>query len=50
MSTVLIGPPMQPPHPPLLTGNDREDIEAIIVWANDLISYLYQYQPAVVGP
>lgn len=46
----LIGPPMQPPVPPLRTGDDKRDLEALYGYINDLISYFFEYRPTVEAP
>lgn len=46
----LIGPPMQPPNLPLFTGDMKRDIDIIIDYLNNLISYLYEYRPTVESP
>jgi len=46
----LIGPPMQPPNPPLLTGRIEDDIKIIMGYINDLVSFLYEYRPTVEAP
>jgi hypothetical protein len=46
----LIGPPMQPPEPPLLTGDDKKDIQRIMGYLQDLVGYLFEYRPTVEAP
>ena len=46
----LIGPPMQPPNPPLITGDVEKDIQIIIGYLNNLVDYLYSYRPTVEAP
>jgi len=46
----LIGPPMQPPLPPYLTGNTTADIEALLSYLNELVAYLLEYRPTVEAP
>jgi hypothetical protein len=46
----LIGPPMQPPEPPLLTGDNDRDIQRIMGYIQDLVSYLFEYRPTVEAP
>ena len=46
----LIGPPMNPPNVPLMSDNVEENIERIIAYLYNLVTYLAEYQPTVEAP
>lgn len=50
MPTTLIGPPMQPPEPPYLTGDTDRDVKVIMDYIQSLVSFLYEYRPTVELP
>lgn len=46
----LIGPPMDPPQIPLLTGDPIKDIEIINAFLYTLVDFLANYRPTVEAP
>lgn len=46
----LIGPPMEPPQIPLLTGDVKVDIDIIVNYLYTLNDFLSSYRPTVTAP